>query len=488
VAAVRIAGEALAPGEAERLAGLLPLHAGEPARQDLVARGAQILENDLHDRGYADAKVRSALVPVTGQPDEVELRYEVDPGIAYRLAALSLSGERWSRPAPQQRTPGLAGLKVGEPYSEAAVEEARTQLFRTGLFSRVDAEIRKEESEARVTLGLAEQPRFHFGYGVRWESSVGTAAVLDFVDQNFLGRAITVGLRGLYQSDDRSGRLYLRTGGVLGTPISFESYAEVRRLFTPGDDTLVEDRREVAVEAQRPLGGYDTAHLYVRYRTTHIFEVVPDPFFPFDTEIRLPLAGLQLLHDTRDDKIDPRRGLFASLDLSGSGSFLGSDFAYARLFGQVASFRNVRLAGRPWTWAQSVRLGVEHPFAGQEIIRDELFFAGGPFSVRGYRQETLGPQESLGVVVRPAGGEALFVINEELRFALPWSLTGLAFFDAGQVWAKPRDASFDLAKSIGLGLRASTPVGLLRLDAAYPLDRRPGDGRYKIYVGFGNAF
>jgi outer membrane protein assembly factor BamA len=486
VAVVRVNGEALTEGERARLAALLPLHAGEPARMDLAARGSQLLEDDLHRRGYADAKVvRSAFVPTADRPNEVELRYDVDPGIAYRLAAVALTGERWSRPAPLLRA---TGLRVGEPFTDAATEEARTRLFRTGLFSRVDAEVKKDEGEARVTLGLAEKPRFHLGYGVRWESSVGTGAVLDFVDQNFLGRAITVGLRGLYQTDDRSGRLYLRTGGVLGTPISFESYAEARRLFTPGDSNLVEDRREVAVEAQRPVGAHDTAHLYVRYRTTHIFEVVPDPFFPLDLEIRLPLAGLQLLRDTRDDKIDPRRGLFASLDLSGSGSFLGSDFQYARLFGQVASFRGVRLAGRPWTWAQSVRLGIAHPFAGQEIIRDELFFAGGPFSVRGYRQETLGPQESLGDFARAAGGEALFVINEELRFTLPFSLTGLAFFDAGQVWAHPRDASFDLAKSIGFGLRASTPVGLLRLDAAYPLDRRPGDGRYKIYVGFGNAF
>ncbi|MFY9820419.1 MAG: BamA/TamA family outer membrane protein, partial [Thermoanaerobaculia bacterium] len=468
--------------------GLLLLRAGEPVRLDLVARGAQLLVDDLHGRGYADARVRSALVPVADRPDAVELRYDVDPGIAYRLAAVTLTGERWSRPAPLLRA---ADLKVGEPLTDAALEAARTRLFRTGLFSRVDADVKKaDDGEARVTLGLAEKPRFHLGYGVRWESSVGTAAVLDFVDQSFLGRAITVGLRGLYQGDDRSGRLYLRTGGVLGTPISFESYAEVRRLFTPGDANLVEDRKEVAVEALRPLDGrgHDTAHLYVRYRTTHIFEVVPDPFFPLDLEIRLPLAGLQLLRDTRDDKIDPRRGLLASLDLSGSGSFLGSDFEYARLFAQVASFRDVRLAGRPWTWAQSVRLGVEHPFAGQEIIRDELFFAGGPYSVRGYRQETLGPQETLGLDVRPAGGEALFVINEELRFALPASLTGLVFFDAGQVWTRPRDAGFDLAKSIGLGLRAATPVGLLRLDAAYPLDRRPGDAVYKLYFGFGNAF
>jgi outer membrane translocation and assembly module TamA len=146
------------------------------------------------------------------------------------------------------------------------------------------------------------------------------------------------------------------------------------------------------------------------------------------------------------------------------------------------------LAGRPLTWAQAVRVGLAHPFAGQEMIRDERFFAGGPFSVRGYRVESLGPRDVFGDIDRAAGGEVLLVINEELRFALPWDLTGLAFFDAGQVWARPGDADFDLAKSLGFGLRARSPLGLLRLDAAYPLDRRRGEPSYKLYLGFGNAF
>jgi outer membrane protein assembly factor BamA len=485
LAAVRVVGEEKEE-DSKDSRDLLPLRAGDPARVDLISRGASLLEDDLRQRGYADAVVHPILTPLPDRPGEADLVYEVVPGARYRLAGVEIAGERWSRPAPLRRETGLA---VGEPFTDAAVEEARNRLFHTGVFSRVDPEVTKgEDGEARVTFSLAERSRFHLGYGVRYESSVGTAAVLDFVDQNFLGRAVTLGLRGLYQQDDRSGRLYLRTGGVLGTRISLESYAEARRRFTPGDESLVEDLREVALQAALPLGAHDSGQLYVRYRTTHLFEVDPDPFFPLDLEIRLPLLGLQLLRDTRDDRIDPRTGHFASLDLSGSGTFLGSDFKYARLFGQVAAFRDLSLAGRPLTWAQSARLGLAHPFGGQEMIRDELFFTGGPFSVRGYGLESLGPRETLGDVVRAAGGEALFVLNEELRVALPFDLTGLAFFDAGQVWARPRDAGFDLAKSIGLGLRAHTPLGLLRFDAAWPLDRRPGDERYKLYVGFGNAF
>jgi translocation and assembly module TamA len=482
VAEVEVAG---ADGEErQRLLDLLPLRAGDPARVDRISQGALLLERDLRERGHADTAVRSSIVPAPGRPSEVKIVYAVDAGPRYVVAGVEVAGERWSRRALLLRETGLA---AAEPFTEAGVEEARNRLFGTGIFSRVDADVeRGDDGAARVSFSLAERPRFHLRYGVRWENEVGTAAVVDFVDQNFLGRAITLGLRGLYQTDDRSGRLYLRTGGVLGTRISLESYAEERRRLFP-EDNLAEDRREAALQASRPFGESATARLYARYRTTHLYEIEPNSFFPLDLELTLPYLGAQLQYDTRDDSIDPVTGLFASADVSGSGPLLGSDFKYVRLFAQAMSFRDVSLAGRPWTWAQAVRVGLAHSF-GEDLVPDERFRAGGPYSVRGYELESLGPRENLGDFNRVLGGEALLVVNEELRFALPWDLTGLVFFDAGQVWTRPGDADFDLAKSLGLGLRARSPLGLLRLDAAYPLDRRRGEPRYKLYLGFGNAF
>jgi len=485
VASVQVVG--VEEDERQRLISLLPLRAGDPLRVDRVAQGSHLLERALQDQGYADATAQPAIVSARGRTDEAALVYEVTPGPLYRLAGVELHGERWSRPGPLRRETGLA---AGAPFSETALEEARNRLFGTGLFSRVDTDVQKSEGAARVSFSLAERPRFHLGYGVRWESEVGTAAVLDLVDHNFLGRAVTLGLRGLYETDDRSGRIYLNTGGILGTRISLESFAEKRRHVLPRDPNLMEDLQEASLQMSRPLGDSSVGRVYARYRRTHVFEIEPDPFSPIalDVEIRLPYLGLQLLRDTRDDPIDPRSGFLTSLDLSGSGTFLGSDFRYVRLFAQAASLRDVSISGKAWTWAQSVRLGFAHAFAGQEITQEERFFAGGPFSVRGYDVESLGPRESLGVTELITGGEALLVVNEELRVTLPWDMTGLAFIDAGQVWDRPTDADFDLAKSIGLGLRARSPVGLLRLDAAFPLDRRRGEPRYKLYLGFGNAF
>jgi outer membrane protein assembly factor BamA len=336
---------------------------------------------------------------------------------------------------------------------------------------------------------VAERARFHLGYGVRYESgSGGVAGVVDAVDSNFLGRGLTFGVRALYEPDDRSGRLFLRTGGLFGTGISVETYGLVRsQQLDSGSEfvsDLQQDIEESALQFSRPFSRRTTGRLYFRYRTTHLFELEPDPSSPvsFDLELQRPYMGTQVLWDGRNDKIDPTAGQFRSLDLSGSGSFLGSDFDYARLYGQWNLFRSFWLAGRPFVWAQGVRSGVAQAYRGQALIEDDRFYAGGEFSVRGYETESL---RSTG---RPEE-EALLVLNQELRFPLPFEgLSGLLFFDAGQIWDRLGDFGTGLAKSLGLGLRVRTPVGLLRFDTAFPLDRRPGDESYKLYFGFGNAF
>lgn len=481
--------------ERERLAALLPVRPGDPARLDRISEGALRLERSLESQGYPDAAVRPVVRPDPERPKSVNVVYEVAPGPSVRVAAIDFEGERWTRPRQLAR---VTDLEPGEPYVNADVEEARARLFATGVFTRVTADVdRSEDGAARVTFSLVERPRFRFGYGVRWENGADTgaeekepdkvSAVVDFTDTNFLGRAMTFGLRGLYEPDDQIGRAYLNTGGLFGTAISLETYAQARRFV---DEGLVEDSQEGALQLARPFGSSLTGRLYLRYRTTHIYEEEPDPSLPpFDLRIDRHYLGAQALWDTRDDRIDPAGGLFASLDVSGSGAWSGSDFDFVRLYGQVNTYRSLSLLGRPAVWAQSVRGGWADAFSGQDLLRDERFLAGGEFSVRGYDTESLGPEEVLGSSIRrPLGGEALFIVNQELRFPLPFDLTGLLFFDAGQVWETADDLDADLAKALGLGLRARTPVGLLRLDVGFPFDRREGEESYKLYFGFGNAF
>ena len=114
----------------------------------------------------------------------------------------------------------------------------------------------------------------------------------------------------------------------------------------------------------------------------------------FTLRVKNPQLGLQYVFDSRSPEPLSQRGVLASVDLSGSGEFLGGDLRYARMFSQLNLHRPAgRLMGRGLTWSQSFRLGLAEAF-DQELIRDVRFFAGGEYSVRGYATESLGEHSS----------------------------------------------------------------------------------------------
>ena len=107
---------------------------------------------------------------------------------------------------------------------------------------------------------------------------------------------------------------------------------------------------------------------------------------------------------------------------------------------------------------------------------EERFQAGGANSVRGYKQNTLGP-----AVFFPTpgdepdrlyiGGQAVTVINQELRFPIWRIIHGGVYWDAGNVWATTKQFSLgDLKHTVGIGARVVLPFGAIRFDYAKPLN------------------
>jgi translocation and assembly module TamA len=122
-------------------------------------------------------------------------------------------------------------------------------------------------------------------------------------------------------------------------------------------------------------------------------------------------------------------------------------------------------------------------------VSTERFRAGGANSVRGYETDSLGPRAILtdGRVVA-AGGEAVLVLNQELRFHHASGLGAVVFWDAGNVFENGSDLGFNIRHALGFGLRWDSPVGLLRGDIGFPLSRKPGEKSYQVWFGLGQAF
>ena len=106
--------------------------------------------------------------------------------------------------------------------------------------------------------------------------------------------------------------------------------------------------------------------------------------------------------------------------------------------------------------------------------------------MRGYATDMLGEVDP--VSKEPLGGEAVIVLNQELRFAGPRNFGAAVFYDAGSVFDRIKDFSLSLRHSVGFGLRYGSAIGLIRVDLAFPLNRRPDDRGYQLWFGLGQAF
>ncbi len=185
---------------------------------------------------------------------------------------------------------------------------------------------------------------------------------------------------------------------------------------------------------------------------------------------RLTTSGLV---DRRDDPFDPTRGWFTSAGLELSRPGLGSDLSFLKSYLQYFQFVPIR---DDVVLASAVRVGLARTFRDEDLIPSERFFGGGATSVRGYRQDDLGPRSIFGDA---SGGRALFIGNGELRFPIHRWLRGVGFVDLGNVYETVGDITLtNLQVGTGAGIRLDTPIGLLRLDVAVPANPRPFDPKW----------
>ncbi len=122
----------------------------------------------------------------------------------------------------------------------------------------------------------------------------------------------------------------------------------------------------------------------------------------------------------------------------------------------------------------------------QVIPIGERFFLGGARTVRAFTQDDLGPKDTES---DPLGGEAYVVMNVETRFPIWKIVEGSLFFDIGSLTSNDEDwAARDYRYGPGFGLFLNTPIGPLRADAAFNIDREKGEDEWVIHVLLGHPF
>jgi outer membrane protein insertion porin family len=244
---------------------------------------------------------------------------------------------------------------------------------------------------------------------------------------------------------------------------------------------------------------------------------LPDEIARAGEPTRTGVLSAVASRDRTDNPLDPTRGGVLRLELRAAPHWLGTterqQFAGARL--DVSHYLGI---GRRTVLAGRMRAGFVTSVDGADFIpREERLYAGGATTVRGVGQNGVGPQvyvvDSITAEVvgsdtllrstpegnewrqTPPGGSSLVVANLEIRVhppVLTSVLQFVAFVDAGAVWSP--DAADDylgfhqVLVTPGVGVRAFTPIGPVRLDVGYNGARPPAGPAYRdVAVGYATA-
>ncbi|MEO7275296.1 MAG: POTRA domain-containing protein [Vicinamibacterales bacterium] len=551
VGTVRVTGNAaLTEG---KLRPLLKLAEGQPYYAPQLNADRDALIVDYLNNGFSTADV--VVTPAfSGDRTRADLTYAVQEGPQTIVDHILIVGNRHTDPRVILRE---MKLKPGAPLGREDRDESQRAVSALGLFRRVRITELRHGSGARqdVLVTVDEAPMTTISYGGGLEANQQLRATgpageareqLEFAPRGFFnigrrnvgGRNRTVdlytrvSLRPQDAPDDPTrdgsglGFSEYRVVGTMRQPRAlFSSDVVVTAAFEQGVRTSFNfARKGVNADMLRRLTPSMRVSARYTFSTTRTFDerldeeeqATIDRIFP---QVRLSTFSGALARDTRDNVIDPRKGAFLSAEGTLAMRALGGQVGFSKTYLQGYWFR--QLPGRrPIVFATRGAIGLADGFervvnkvdaAGNPIgdpacaaspgdtcvIEDlpasERFFAGGDTTIRGFALDTVGTPSTISVNGFPRGGNAVLILNAELRVPV-WREFGAAFFaDGGNVFDRVTNMDLgELRGALGVGLRYRSPLGPVRLDVGFKLNRRELGGslepRAVWHLSIGQAF
>jgi len=529
----------------ERLRAVLTLTRDEPYYGPAVARNRDALTAFYLDEGYASAVVTPAVTTaaVAAEAARADLTFKIAEGPQTIVEHIFITGNLRTRVNVIRRE---LQIEEGKPLGLTALTESRRRLSALGLFRRIEiSAIAHGDPRIRdVIVAVEEAPQTTIGYGGglqvdrvlrEEEGGGGPRERYEFAPRGFF----EIGRRNL-GGGNRSVSLYSRLGlrpnaaGGSDNPFDFPEYRVVGTYRQPRALRSYGDLTATAAVEQGVRTGFNftrkgfnaeighrlspSVHGSVRYTlgTTRLFDnqlvEVDDPLavltidrvFP---QVRLSTVATTVSRDTRDDPLEPQKGAFLSADGALAARAIGSEVGFAKTFLQGFVYRNL---GRPnLVLAGGARLGLARAFlrfvdtvdengnpqtvSVRDLPASERFFAGGDTTIRGYSLDSVGAPSTITPAGFPKGGDAEVVFNAELRMPIRGPVGGVVFVDGGNVFARASDLDLlQLRGSVGLGARYRSPIGPIRIDIGFKLDRRligaSLEPRYAVHLSIGQAF
>jgi outer membrane protein insertion porin family len=533
---VKLAGTFVVPEE--ELRRYLLVGKGDQFNRKLITTTQELIQNRLGADGYAFAKVDPVPTP-NEETHEVALTFFIEPGNRVYVRNITFSGAPGINDEVLRRE--MRQLEGGW-LSNSALERSKQRIQRLPYVKKVDSEttpVPGAPDLVDVNFNVEEGPSAQLGGGIGYSESQSFILNGNYADSNFMGTGKRIALElnsgryskvysfshtNPYLTVDNLARTFSLTYRDVTQFVSASSdfgsktvaagldyaypiteYQTLRYGVSLQDAQLLTNNFGSAVQAQQ----------WVQQNGKSYTRVSDDGFGNIVTFYGTRFKTAELLvgwsYDSRNRALFADRGMRHSLSLSYTAP--GSDVEY--YLANYEFLKYVPLFHR-FSLAFDAELGYGQALGDTTALPPfRQFFAGGPDSVRGYRESRLGPKDDFG---NPYGGNMKVIGRTELILPLPEKFATSArlslFYDIGNVFStghrvqfssKPQldgtrtpidyDFAYDnLKKSAGIAVQWLAPLGLFRFSYSFPLNAQKGDAfRYedeeeRFQFSIGQAF
>ncbi|MDR2947198.1 MAG: BamA/TamA family outer membrane protein [Candidatus Adiutrix sp.] len=450
---------------------------GSPAVADDILNAVNLAEAAFRNRGYPRARVENTRYTVDRTQKTLEAEVLVQPGSFARMGQVEPSGEitvdRTYLNAQQT-------WKSGAPWNQELLDNYLAALRQTGLFQSVEGYAAREDGPdglRPVVIRAVGGPERTVGGMVSYDTDFGPGLTGYWEHRNLTGHGdrlrLDLPLWGdlqefaadyRYPFFARPDQDLIARGGILHE--DSDAYELWSGAFAAGLERRLSRRWTVSA-----LGSVEGGSL-------------EDPDEPQKEFLMFGLAA-SAAYDSSNNLLDPSRG----------GRLMLLAAPYTGTFHDSFNVVRSRVEGRYFLPLGSERLvlatrGVWGSLWGADNSREVpstlRFYSGGGGSVRGYDYQSVGPRNNKN---EPLGGVSQVEVGTEARWRFAETMGLVAFIDGGMVYENVDEEIFqDLLWGAGLGFRYYTAIGPVRADVAVPLDKRPGDSSWQLYISIGQSF
>ncbi|MBI5587575.1 MAG: outer membrane protein assembly factor BamA [Deltaproteobacteria bacterium] len=483
VGSVDVKGEILPSTSKEDLLDKLKIKNGEIFSRSKLSKGIEAVTDVYGDKGYAYADIKP-VTQVDPEKKTIDVTLDIKANDLVYIERIDITGNVRTRDKVVRRE---LELGEGDQYKSSELRRSRNNLKRLGYFEDVRINQTQGSASDRIKLdvNVRERPTGAISLGFGYSSVdklIGTASVSQ---SNFMGTGVKLDLSGTVSSTSSKYVLGFTEPWLFDRPISagadiyntdrdYPGFKQTKngfdlRLGFPIYDRVTRGFLTYKLEDVKISNVKDTASNLIKGQAGK------------STESSLTAMARR---DTRDDAFFPTDGEVLTASTQFSGGPLGGTSHFIKYEGDAVKFFAL-----PWETTISFHgsVGFIQGYQGKTVPIFEKYYLGGLNSIRGFKTRTVSPKDpATGDLI---GGNTMMTFNTEFLFPLfsEQAVKGLIFFDAGNSY-KGRIDLADIRTGAGVGIRWFSPLGPLRLELGFNLNKREGESSKQWDFAIGTAF